>query len=1023
MKKAKTVQSVPARTLPFPLSIVLVVLSSIGFACFWKTRQLEFVSKDLLSFYPLSSWLHTIAISSFLFVAIWLMYSALIAVLFDVKEKKNILFWDSFSYLAWLLPWLGASQVFMLVTFLILRGVTLYLFIVKEKAKLKPDSWIHGAVFILILLVQIQFNGTFSPKNWDNPMAAVNKGESIVNPVSSSLHHMFYVNSKMHDLSGFEPSSWGSMPHSPTSASSPVFGFITWLLDFPSADTEGFYRLLMGYFFFWCVFSSFGFYLFVRHGLGFSLPTSVIGGLLYTLGNHSLSLLASNYIPFFTGVYLCLPYALLCIRLAYRKESLGYALLSGSVFSLNFYLLQPHPDSLMHGTVFWGSYLVFLALIAQTQVSLQKRIQFTGAALIGFGIGSLYAVLPLLESMAAKEVKVWGHVDGQLVRFHFTQAIYGVLIPVLITLGFLLLDFAVGLKKLKETLTKKSEFWFFFAWFVLLCVFFLPGSDSPFIKFLMQIEFRKINFLGADRIFLYLGFTAIVLTLFGIEEALKEKSVSEETYKWGCILAAVLPFFLSYKDANYSYLLIGTAFAITGAISFYLHKQKQFQFHYLFLMLATSFALINEGANEWQSSKLNNNPNNCKYYLSLRGLNTKTRLLVEDYPTNRQMLKNRLSLFEEQLASSPTAGEMRKTYQSQLATLGTSSALSVSDAKFPEFIEQASMIADELYLKEHRCPYPKDFGGIYDPNTVVLFDKVKDRYLRIHGLTGVTMNGGIGEGLFINDTTSGVDPRFMWGYPPTAAMYFFPGEYYKNVGDYESLMLGRQKASVLSNPTYRRLFNISGIDAFNMLREDYNNLKDLDEMKVIENDIQPVVLVRDQKSYGIAYFAKRTIFQAPRDLSFTELKPPFHTEDTARFETYKKTVNALTEQLSALTDKHSAIIETTSSTPNTQETTTTDNQLTISNILGNKAAFKVNCLDSHCRLVFNQSNVLGWNAYADKQPLKIERANFAFMSVEVPKGEHLVWFEHRPWGIILGSLLTSLCFAISGFFLFKTSRS
>jgi uncharacterized membrane protein YfhO len=59
-------------------------------------------------------------------------------------------------------------------------------------------------------------------------------------------------------------------------------------------------------------------------------------------------------------------------------------------------------------------------------------------------------------------------------------------------------------------------------------------------------------------------------------------------------------------------------------------------------------------------------------------------------------------------------------------------------------------------------------------------------------------------------------------------------------------------------------------------------------------------------------------------------------------------------------------------------------------------------------MVFNMAAISGWHAFADQEALPIKRVNFAFMGVDVPVGEHLVWFEYRPWFSCLGSFI-SLC--------------
>jgi uncharacterized membrane protein YfhO len=81
------------------------------------------------------------------------------------------------------------------------------------------------------------------------------------------------------------------------------------------------------------------------------------------------------------------------------------------------------------------------------------------------------------------------------------------------------------------------------------------------------------------------------------------------------------------------------------------------------------------------------------------------------------------------------------------------------------------------------------------------------------------------------------------------------------------------------------------------------------------------------------------------------------------------------------------------------------------NLLGDKAAFRTSS-ESGCTLVFNTADVSGWRAFAGARPVPIPRANYAFLSVDVPPGDQLVWFERRAPGKLLGALIT-LVFALA----------
>jgi len=49
-----------------------------------------------------------------------------------------------------------------------------------------------------------------------------------------------------------------------------------------------------------------------------------------------------------------------------------------------------------------------------------------------------------------------------------------------------------------------------------------------------------------------------------------------------------------------------------------------------------------------------------------------------------------------------------------------------------------------------------------------------------------------------------------------------------------------------------------------------------------------------------------------------------------------------------------------------------------------------------------------WNAYIDGEETKIYRTNWAFRSIFVPEGEHLIEFQYESQTFLFGSALTLL---------------
>ncbi len=59
-------------------------------------------------------------------------------------------------------------------------------------------------------------------------------------------------------------------------------------------------------------------------------------------------------------------------------------------------------------------------------------------------------------------------------------------------------------------------------------------------------------------------------------------------------------------------------------------------------------------------------------------------------------------------------------------------------------------------------------------------------------------------------------------------------------------------------------------------------------------------------------------------------------------------------------------------------------------------------------LVISQTYLPGWRAKIDNQPAPVYRANFAFLALRVPAGEHQIALEYRPASFVIGRLISLL---------------
>jgi hypothetical protein len=59
-------------------------------------------------------------------------------------------------------------------------------------------------------------------------------------------------------------------------------------------------------------------------------------------------------------------------------------------------------------------------------------------------------------------------------------------------------------------------------------------------------------------------------------------------------------------------------------------------------------------------------------------------------------------------------------------------------------------------------------------------------------------------------------------------------------------------------------------------------------------------------------------------------------------------------------------------------------------------------------VVISQVWFPGWEARIDGQATKVYRADYVFMAVEVPAGQHQIWIEYKPFSFRIGALLSIL---------------
>ena len=1020
-------------TRPFARSIAILLLSSCCFGFWFKYSQLSLVTRQLISVYPILYWLYTCFILFFLFCIFWVFTGVFYKRFFRDYDLTKVMLWDSLSYLFFTLTAVNIPLKFCFFLFLAYKPLSLFFLSKKFKLRLIDSRLTYKllSVFFFYGIIFTLFMGFISPFSWWNPLAVYGHNSSGTGAVGTLLHRMCYVNAKFFDFSGFDYSYFGTISHGVSTLYSPFFSALTLLFDLPSIDVASFHRLSQIIYFFLCIISSFGFFLFVMHGLRLSFFTAFLGGLLYILANSFFITGLRLHFLFFSGGFLILPYTFLLLRLAFRKNNLNYALFSGLIFSLQYYIFPGHPDASIHSFMIFLAYSFFHTLLNDEVKPLRRLYIFLFLAL-GFVIGSSLYLGPIVEAMLLKEFSCWGHCAKGLTYPSWTGfsimlepafRIYGIFIM----LGLIL----------NRCILKNREhcfdYLFFMAAFISFLLFFLPGQHGFFSDLVSRYS-KTIYFSTFYRVFMYFSLSGLVLALFGLHYMFKNK---KNKYLKMLTLLYIIGLLLIYYLYGIGGIKASREMLIEGAIFLAIISwfskvvSEQYEKYVKFAILAATIYMffISSDIVRLNTAIFMENPRGNKPYITIQALLNNYRNLKND-PANEKYIKNRLLSFENDpgLYKSRYAAAYYSVLKgwgfSTIARADSYDALRIASCVYP-VIDEYYLTNDKLYLPAFPVD-GHDQGLISDYNNVSVLQNIGDRYQRILIATGTDSFMGVGEGFFIHDGTWTADSRFMIGHRPLSALYLIPGTYYENTdGNYDSPRAWSFNTDIIKNGLSRKILNISGIGVYVFNEREFYDLAEKDKEDIEQIDYSmpskvkpPFVVVKDKRSYGMAYLANRITLVGAHTHNLYNFSPPFSKQNPLVFEAYRQEVDKCRGFLNKLRDKHDIIIERDDNAfkpkATGDEALPSKNKMEIINILGNKAVFAVDCMHAPCVLVLNYAAINGWKAFCDGKPVRINKANFAFMAVDVPCGKHLIWFEHRRPSVVWGSIITLLGYLCCG---------
>ena len=370
---------------------------------------------------------------------------------------------------------------------------------------------------------------------------------------------------------------------------------------------------------------------------------------------------------------------------------------------------------------------------------------------------------------------------------------------------------------------------------------------------------------------------------------------------------------------------------------------------------------------------------------------------------------------------------IRGKLEDQGNAIDVSNVKRISDDQIPYFLKETGPSLDDFYIQHHPTPYPwgcpadKDGTQMTHHNNAAVLSGVRLPSQRVLFATNSPVDVGLSNGLLLNNSLTGIDGRYMAGFPPMHFLYYYPGNSFLAVGNtgfISSLGWVLSTENMLA-PANRKILDIAGIDIFVVDRAAYQKLGEDLGLKTLPYTLPAVydpnyLVLENTRSYGLAYLARSIRYVDPGLLekAVQNFKLPFYLGPVQTYYHFTRALKNLRDTLTAVDGKHALIIEDEKKAGQTEILEPSSNTLKIENFIGNRAAFRVHCEKEPCRLVFNTSAIRGWKAFADGKQLPVQRANFAFLSVDVPGGDHLVWFEHRLDFPILMSFITLLAFII-----------
>lgn len=959
------------------------------------------------------------------------------------KEILGLLL--SFNFLLASLIFLFTNPFYSMLIFLCVFLFLLFLSI-RNEGNIFGKNKTNLLVIILYALFYLFVNQYFSPiYTWDDPLISY-IGKNEAHHITVPIHRINFIEAAKYDFSGFTHSYFGAQPNMLTTFKIPFIAFTTILLDLSPLDIESYYRIIHVHYTIYFIFCSFFLYLFLRNIFKKSFFIPFFGGFMLIAFNEAFHVSITSFFPMcvmYYGFFFVFLY--IFSEFTKRKKQI-FAFLSGLIYSLFVYFYAEHPEPVRNAILVLFLYLTLFFFFYNWDWKNKFKAVFW--TMLGFSLGISYYFAAFLHDVSLKELVVVGHMEQIHMSNYLsvTQIKYGffLILPLFITI----------LVKGKQWLIKKPlvliTTLFYLLIFIVLILF--NHYRKPLVDvFALVNAITGLNlYVGFQtRHFTYVCFavsfftlssfyyiriinfkTLIILSillypaLFMSNPELFQDGFRNEPLHIVYIWLLIFGFFIYHKFSNKTFIRYVASIFIIVIFSIYI------------------YSWINKRAVFKNYGNQSAQKENCNFYYPisyyLAGL--KTMPYFKNHEPTRDLFEKKLNGFYKDYCKNrlnkKICLDIQKSKDENLYKL-----LNIYQPEIDNFYAEKSCNKKLGLNHTHRDIYWPEYNSSY-----LLELETKNSYV-LNAIGDYIIPAGAGWGLkgqtsgfFVVNYLLDYDNNYTKNYPPINDLYLKP---YMNLENFKILSYSINNNyyigydSIFLNAKTRKIHNIAGIDYYLFNEKRYEKLKQEEDIEILKKPNLPqsyddaLILVKDKNSYGIAYLAKKIKYTKPISHKLfdyqKDFRSPYIYEKIEKLsipknwihpnyneeiiekksKEFEKLVTYLLDSLSSLKGKMSIIIEDKDKAGKTI-VSQKENEMKIVNIDGGRAMFQVDCLDESCTLVYNVASVYGWKAFLNYRELEINKANYSFLSVDIPRGKHYVWFEYRNLYTIISSYIVLL---------------